>query len=342
MAQKRRKQADDGLSELNYQTLNEDFYAGDPADYFMQRLSGLLLLKGKPEAIRALLADGIETGGVRIQLQPGTTPDARSEEEDTESRDRFFTADAWLLLHHASETLLRLYLAHAKGVPCPALEIARERQPGSFKKKVFERFMRSSPSPEHHGENGVVFYGSPTAAGLVGYDEDGRNALLSNVEGLLRLFASIFLDAEAYNAIKHSMAIRTGNSRLEVKVDDMDLGTTQGPHIEYVGIRQTQERSVWARKTLWFDFDLIVAQVYVAQRLILALWLMARHQYLGAELDSVPPLGSPTRDELLRSESITWTSMARDLLYDQLDDTAEQRPRDEEADPPTGEGPDDA
>jgi hypothetical protein len=34
--------------------------------------------------------------------------------------------------------------------------------------------------------------------------------------------------------------------------------------------------------------------------------------------------------------------MARDLLYDQLDDTAEQRPRDEEADPPTGEGPDDA
>ena len=226
--------------------------------------------------------------------------------------------------------------------PCPALEVAREREPGGFKKKVFDRFMRSSPSPEHHGENGVVFYGSPTAAGLVGYDEDGRSALLSNVEGLLRLFASIFLDAEAYNAIKHSMAIRTGNSRLEVKVDDMDLGTTQGPHIEYLGIGQTQGRSVWARKTLWFDFDLIIAQVYMAQRLILALWLMARHQYLGAELDAVPPLGSPTPDELLRSESITWTSMAHDLLYGQLDDTAEQRPQDEEADPPAVEGSHDA
>ena len=120
MAKKRpKKQADDGLSELNYQTLNEDFYAGDPADYFMRRLTGLLLLKGKPEAIRALPAEGIETGGVLIQLQPGTTPDARSEDDDAESRDRFFTADAWLLLHHASETLLRLYLAHAKG-PVPS------------------------------------------------------------------------------------------------------------------------------------------------------------------------------------------------------------------------------
>ncbi len=335
---KRKKQADDGLSELNYQTLNEDFYAGDPADYFAQRLYGLLLLKGKPEAVRALLAEGVETGGVRIQLQSGTTPDARPEEEDAESRDRFFTADAWLLLHHASETLLRLYLAHAQGAPCPALEVAREREPGSFKKKMHERFIRSTPSPEHHGENGVVFYGSPTAAGLVGYDEDGRNALLSNIEGLLRLFASTFLDAEAYNAIKHSMAIRAGNSRLEVTVDDMDLGTTQGPHIEYVGIRRMQERSVWARKTLWFDFDLIVAQVYTAQRLILALWLMARHQYLGAELGAVPPLGRPTPDELRRSESITWISMTRDLLYDQLDDTAEQRPRGEKADSPADEG----
>jgi hypothetical protein len=121
------------------------------------------------------------------------------------------------------------------------------------------------------------------------------------------------------------MAIRTGNSRLNVKIDDMDLGTTEGPHIEYVGIRETPERFVWAHKTIWLDFDLIVAQIYVAHRMILALWLMARHRYLGAELDAVPSLGQPSADELRRSDSITWTSFARDLIYNSPADGAESK-----------------
>lgn len=316
MAKKRRKkQADDGLSELNYQALNEDFYAGEPADYFERRLHNLLVLKGMPEAIQALMDEGIDVGGVRIERRRGTGPGARSEEEDAERRDRFFTADAWLLLHHASETLLRLYLAHAENNACPALNVARERGPGSFKKKVLARFVRASPSPEHHSENGLVFYGSPTANGFE-HDADGRESLLANIESLMRLFAATFLDAQAYNAIKHSMAIRTGNSRLEIKVDDLDLGTTEGPHIEYVGIRETGERFVWAHKTRWFDFDLIVAQIATAQRMILALWLVARHRYLGADLQAVPSLQQPTADELRRSDSVTWFTLDRELIYD--------------------------
>ncbi len=316
MAKKRRKkQADDGLSELNYQALNEDFYAGELADYFERRFHNLLVLKGKPGAIQALLDDGIDVSGVHIERRRGTGPGARSEAEDAERRDRFFTADAWLLLHHASETLLRLYLAHAQNDPCPALNVAREREPRGFKKKVLARFVRSSPSTEQHRENGFVFYGSPTVDGFE-YDAEGREALLSNIENLMRLFASTFLDSEAYNAIKHSMAIRTGNSRLEIKVDDMDLGTTEGPHIEYLGVKETAERFVWAHKTRWFDFDLIVAQIATAQRMILALWLVARHRYIGAKLQAVPCLQQPTADELRRSDSVTWFTLDRELIYD--------------------------
>jgi hypothetical protein len=318
---KRKKQADDGLSELNYQTLNEDFYAGEPADFFERRLHNLLVLKGEPEAIQALMDKGIDVGGVHIERRREAGPGSRSEEEDAEGRDRFFTAEAWLLLHHVSETLLRLYLAHAENDPCPALNVVREREPGGFKKKVRARFVRTSPSPKHHSENGLVFYGSPTVNGF-DYDTEGREALLSNIESLMRLFASTFLDAEAYNAIKHSMAIRTGNSRLEIKVDEMDLGTTEGPHIEYVGIRETEERFVWAHKTRWFDFDLIVAQIATAQRMILALWLVARHRYIDAELQAVPNLQQPTADELRRSDSVTWFTLDRDLIYDPQGDEA--------------------
>jgi hypothetical protein len=213
------------------------------------------------------------------------------------------------------ETLLRLYLAHSDGNPCPPLQVARQRLPGAFKEKVKARF-REPPLPEHYEANGRVFYNSPTAEGLADFDSVNRQVLLANIEGLLRLFAEIFLDAESYNAIKHSMAIRTGHSRFNLSVEGKDMGTTEGPHIEYLGIHKSGERLVWAHKTKWLDLNLIVAQIYVAHRMILALWLAARSRYVGASLDAVPSLGSPTPEELSRSDSITWSSMARDLLYD--------------------------
>ncbi len=43
--------------------------------------------------------------------------DARQEEQDAEDRERFLLADSEILLHHASETLLRLYLAHEQLPP---------------------------------------------------------------------------------------------------------------------------------------------------------------------------------------------------------------------------------
>jgi hypothetical protein len=316
MSRRKRKPREDvGLSPTNYPSVNREFYAGDPADYFLRRLQALLILKGKPDAMRALMADGVDAGRVRLQLIPGDGPGAISEKDDANARDRFITADSWLLLHHASETLLRLYIAHATDGPCPALEVARVRGPGELKKKIRARFVPPL-APVHLEEDGVVFYGSPTAEGLSGIDEDGRQALLANVEDLLRLFAGVVLEAESYNAIKHSMGIRTGRSRLNVKVENLDLGTTEGPHLEYVGIRETPERFVWAYKTRWLDFDLIAAQIYVAQRMILALWLMARHRYLGAELDALPSLGSPTAKDLRHSDSVSWTTLTRDLVYE--------------------------
>jgi hypothetical protein len=74
-----------------------------------------------------------------------------------------------------------------KGAPCPALEIARERRAGAFKKQIRHRFIASRRSLEHYAENGQVFYGSPTAKGLSDADDDSRQALLDNVEGQIRL-----------------------------------------------------------------------------------------------------------------------------------------------------------
>jgi hypothetical protein len=314
----RRLGPDHALSDANYQGLNEAFYRGDPADYFMRRLQGLVLLQGNPDGVNALLRQGVDAGSVHIRLDADLEAGTESAKQESERRSRYIVADAWLLLHHASETLLRLYLAHSGAHACPPLEVARQRSPGDFKRKVATRFQRQPPSDDHYAMNGLTFYGSPSADGLQEYDGESRQALLVNIEGLLRLYAGIFLDAESYNAIKHGMAVQTGHSRLEVKVDDLDLGATEGAHVEYLGLSHKSERSVWAMKTSWLDLDVIMAEIVIAQRMILALWLMAQHRYLGTALDSVPSLRGPSASDLRRSDSVTWLSMVRDLTYDSV------------------------
>ena len=60
----------------------------------------------------------------------------------------FYATKPWEyfnLLHHASEALLRLYLAHEPLTACPWLDMARVRSPGKFKQIVEARFLRDLP-----------------------------------------------------------------------------------------------------------------------------------------------------------------------------------------------------
>ena len=275
-----------------------------------------MVLRGSPDRFVTLLRDGIQSGSIHIKHVGDPDPASESAKAEAEGRSRFIAADAWLLLHHASETLLRLYLAHSDEHPCPPLQLARQRLPGAFKSDVKRRF-QAALSSEHYEANGRVFYGSPAAEGLSKQlDAADRHELLVDIESRLRIFAEIFLDAESCNAIKHGMAVQPGNSRLTVKVDEMDLGSTQGPHVEYLELKVKDDRKVWTGKTKWLDLDLILQEILVAHRLILALWVMARHRYLGEELDAVPSLLHPSAKEPARSESMPFLSMDKELLYD--------------------------
>jgi hypothetical protein len=310
-----RSSPDDGCSPVNYPSLNEAFYDGDPADYFMRRFQGLLLLRGNAAGIEELLRAGVTAGSLRLQLSGGADPGSEAARQDAEARHRFITADAWLLLHHASETVLRLYLAHREGHPCPPLQMARHRR--DFKRDVAARFRKARRTPAHFEANGSVFYGSPTAGHVRHHlDEEQLAALLSNIEDLLRMFADVFLDAEAYNAVKHGMAVQPGHSRFTITVDDRDLGQTQGPHIEYLGTRMRDGRKVWLRSTKWIDLDIVFQQIYVAHRMITTLWTTARHRYLGAPFSGLLRLDQPAAAELLRSDAITWNNLSQDLIYE--------------------------
>lgn len=66
--------------------------------------------------------------------------DAQQDEEDDDADEedlsRYAVAESSVLLHHAAETLFRLYLAHRELPPCPWLEVSRLRNFAAFKKQA--------------------------------------------------------------------------------------------------------------------------------------------------------------------------------------------------------------
>jgi hypothetical protein len=142
-------------------------------------------------------------------------------------------------------------------------------------------------------------------------------AACENTEDFLRLFARVFLDADAYNAVKHGFAVRPGQSRLNVEIDDHDFGSTEGPHLEYLTTKADERgRKYWVLATRWIDLGLVFQEIAIAQRMIDALWRTARWRYLGDDRGALPRLDRPRVAELVVDEAITWTEMTERMAYD--------------------------
>jgi hypothetical protein len=149
------------LAPENYASLNDQFYASRPYEYFITRMGNLLLVAARNEELDDLFDAGVSFG----ELSMGGGSSARTPEERDESAAsarRFVTAESEVLAHHAGETLLRSYLAHESQPPCPWLEISRTRVPREFKSLVEARFGDAGDpaDPEHLAGSARVFHGT--------------------------------------------------------------------------------------------------------------------------------------------------------------------------------------
>lgn len=141
--------------------LNESFYTARPQDYFGRRLQDLMLVAGNLAGLDDLFAKGVSFGALSAigpQMGEGLAPERASERE--RQTQHFVIAESEVLCHHAGETLLRLYLAHAGAPPSPWLELSQIRSPEEFKKRVRRRFgPDSNPSdPANLAEIARTFY----------------------------------------------------------------------------------------------------------------------------------------------------------------------------------------
>jgi hypothetical protein len=233
--------------------LNVAFYSVEPHDYFQTRLELLMLAAADSDAIFAAFQKGLEYGALKMG---GPETNAPGDAEVDAARTAFVTADAVNLLHHISETLLRLYFAHrpeeGKFPASPWLEIAQEVTPGEFKRRVALRFDGGSELDDaRRAEVTATFYGSTDPPCDTPEEADRLRASVDEIERFLHHFARYFLDeAKLYNAMKHGLAIRPGVSSMHLKTpaDAGRLARGESPLISVDGLPSNTSPATTPRK----------------------------------------------------------------------------------------------
>lgn len=296
---KEKQNPDDLLAPEQFPDLNRSFYATKPWEYFNYRNHLLMLVAGAADRLVEIAEDGVTYKGLTYRENPGEEKEEDGDQAEV-AKENFVIADSEALLHHTSETLLRLYLAHEGGKPCPWLELAGVRTPGQLKEMLEDRFLGDLTVRERRARVASVFFGvdsrrrlSPTPP------EDDWKMGLDNIESFLTYFARHFLDADIYNALKHGLAVRPGDSA--TRVGDGALLSAEGPAIEYLSLRNDPSgKRRWHRSTSWIQADHSMALVYLASRLMESIWRIARLRYLGEQPEGLDLWTTPTYGEVIQ------------------------------------------
>jgi hypothetical protein len=183
------------LAWQQFQELNFTFYEERPSEFINMRIEVLSLMLCSGAQLAPAYADERLIKNVRLG---GSTP------PDHEKRQRYIQTEAVVILHHAAETLLRLFYAHVDHRDCPWLGMAALTSFADFKAKI----NRSLEIGFDRVQLAETFLGgtSPTdaciALSAVDFEDavDGLDLLMR--ESAERLLSESFL----YNAIKHGLS----------------------------------------------------------------------------------------------------------------------------------------
>jgi hypothetical protein len=263
------------LSTAEIGALNRAFYGTDPAEHFSRRFH--LLLAQASQSDRELRAEAKEYKFGKISM---AIPSTTEGDVDEDAHKRFVLIEAELFIHHAAETLMRLYFAHSGSPPAPWAEMAKLRGPGELTRRL-KAFRKERQKERVLNQVRLVFFGYER------FPEDWSNervteseAALVRVADYLDYFSELLLErGQTYNAVKHGSAVEAGESALAV--GEIKELSASGPSISYLDRRRNDEnKSFWAVKTRWIPLEFDISLSYVGTQLLNALWTVARVRYV--------------------------------------------------------------
>lgn len=265
------------LAHELFSELNATFYQDDPSEYLLVKIEAVTLMLASSDVLAAVYESERIVGVSRRGGSPVPSKEAR---------DRFVRTECVLLLHHACETLLRLFFAHVDKDDCPWLGMATSVNFTEFKEKV-NAALRSG-----FDRNAValVFLGGtdPTDANLTVTAAE-FNDTTDAWQLLLETAAETVLsESFLYNAAKHGMTVvhtdETTRMALTPAAGEDPIRLAAGSQFAYLhkpqkpGTKGGTEWWVSLTHTLP-DQDIEIAQL--VQRAVSSLWNVARRRYTG-------------------------------------------------------------
>lgn len=280
--------------------LNRGFYANRPSDYFRQRLFSLLLTTTKAEELGDVIKGELTYGPVRM-LFPA---DQDSDEETQAFLDRFLVLESEILLHHVTEVLLRLALAHEGSPACPWVELVENRDFAGFKRRVETEFVIPSPN-QIDLRWSRVFLGStePLTPPEVESDKDWDDCWTS-IARILQLVTNRYLQhSNIYNATKHGFGLVTGSASFSMAPDAEGRGFNhEGFAVEHLKRGRHHEGvTAYERTITWIEPTEGLILSFLAVHLMESMWNVARWRYQNEETLKIYLLPGHELDKILKS-----------------------------------------
>ncbi len=255
--------SDEAIVTERFESLNQRFYSGDPAAYFRARIVGARRLLPRDEG-----ADG---SGEKFM---------QAVRFDDVALAKHIAVDAQVILHHASEAVLRFFFSHRNQPPCPWLELAGENKFANFKKLVSSWL----EEPRLRDRRVAwVYLGSEDPPSDVNADAWAKAT--ENATAFLKKFAAVWLnESNVYNSLKHGMAVSAGPSTFQIAADDSGSGfhrLADSMAVEYLEVEKWSDgRRTWSLTTQWIDAQEALDLAGAACRLLESAWNLAKWRYL--------------------------------------------------------------
>jgi len=263
---------------VDWKRLNEEFYAGDPAGYFRIRLNMLLLAAGAPDEVQRLLEAGVRYDGL-VTMELGRSSDVRDD-----LHVAYLITESQALLHHVSEALLRLFLAHARPSPCPWKELASLRNFATFREEVAALGAYTWPEDLTAAVPRVFLGGAEPPK-----SEGGEDPVATVTRLIKHLADRLLTDSNLYNSVKHGMAVIGSEDAYVTLATDAGepVMGSQGPSVAFMESEVTGDERVWKVTRRWLSIRQAIWLSQLALMEIDALWAIARARYLGVALAGV-------------------------------------------------------
>ena len=311
-----RAEAEAILDPAEYPKINRRFYMGSttPHGYLNNRLRALLLATSNSDEVKAAHQSEFKVGVLTASYSIG-------EELSDENLQDFSIVESTVLVHHAAETLVRLYLAHVNLPACPWIEAASLRKPGLFPKQA--RQLRARLHTEEAQESLMevftgarVYQDGPGQMPRANWEERREGLQLLMDEALERVLEG----APLYNSAKHGLTVKSGNVAITFdfpKDAGIDL-SADGPAMSFLERVTPQKR--WGISHAWISASANTGLTFVICRQIEDLWALAAHRYVEPQLDKRLHTITPEIMEAVMqtggpSKTFTIKTMTEPLVY---------------------------